>query len=127
MPTRYSDVYREVCLNIQRTVEQRIGRSLTSEEQLGIWNAGSLMMLEAVDHEIMHTPSNADLPPLLQRNAVTFHERFTTALMQAKELIAHRKMLAFLYRHRKRLEEAQTVYDLLTVTEHYPQYPTRSA
>jgi len=124
MPTRYSEAYREVCLAIQRTVEQRIGRSLTPEEQLGIWNAGSLLMLEAVEHEILHTPSNADLPLLLQRNAVTFHERFTTALMQAKELIAHRKMFALLYGHRKRLEEAQTIYDLLTVTEQYPQYPT---
>jgi len=65
MPTRYSEVYRAVCLTLQGTVEQRIGRSLTSEEQLGIWNAGSLMMLESVDHEIMHTPSHSDLPPLL--------------------------------------------------------------
>jgi len=127
MPTRYAEVYRQICLNIQTTIEHRIGRPLSEDEKLGIWNAGSLTMLESVDHELAHASSILNLPRILQHNANVFHNRFTTALEQAQSLITSRRLFALIHGHRKMLEEAQTIYDILKVTEQYSNRAERQA
>jgi hypothetical protein len=109
-----------MCLHIQTEVEQRIGRALTRDEELGIWNAGSLTMLESVDRELMHTSLATDLPNVLQHNVAIFQERFVSALAEAAKLIAQHKLRALLGRHQQQVAKAQTVYDIMKVTEQYP-------
>ena len=47
----YAESYAFVCRSLIADVEQRLGRTLTSDEQRRIWNVGSLMMLEPVERD----------------------------------------------------------------------------
>lgn len=120
MKKPYSETYRVVCLAIQRMVEQRIGRSLTTEEQGGIWNAGSLMMLEVVEHDLIDTRDNAAIPEILTAKAVDFYQRFTIARAKTEHLLAQHPVRAFFAGHHHQLKVARTMYDLMKIADQYP-------
>ncbi len=52
MRQHYSESYRLVCEAIEAGAIEKLGRVLTDEERRGIWDAGSLMMLEGIDQQI---------------------------------------------------------------------------
>lgn len=49
----YSENYRIYCEGIEKYAQQRLGRPLHPIERDGIWNAGSMMMLELVDRDVL--------------------------------------------------------------------------
>ena len=50
--TSYLDAYEQVCQALEICLQKRLGRSLDGDERLGLWNAGSLMMLESVERAL---------------------------------------------------------------------------
>lgn len=127
MSELYSSMYHAYCLAIQQMVEQRLERGLSSAEQAGIWNAGSLMMLEVVERDLVHSQDNAVLPAMLIANAEGFRDRFTAAHAKTSHLLTQHRVRAFVAGHYHQLRAAKTIYDLMLLAEQYPETRKRSS
>jgi hypothetical protein len=80
MRHHYSESYRLVCEAIETGAIEKLGRILSAEERRGIWDAGSLMMLEGIDRQIDAATSAVEVEQILVEGGVAFQERRAQAL-----------------------------------------------
>lgn len=50
MARSFAEVYAVFCQSTVETLQARLGRDVSPQERRCIWNVGSLMMLESVEH-----------------------------------------------------------------------------
>ncbi len=67
MKKKFSEVYYLYCETIEKSTQEKLGRPLTEAEQYSIWNAGSLLMLEALERDIARSQSIEEVITLLAR------------------------------------------------------------
>jgi len=59
------EINRQMSAAIQCEAEKKLGRALTEDEEYRIWNHGSFMGLEAIDHAICHAESAIEIEDYL--------------------------------------------------------------
>ena len=77
----YSQIYIAACEIVEALAIELLGRSLTEAEQRGIWNAGSLKVLESVERNITECTLDAVAMRLVSIGA-SFDERLSAAHTQ---------------------------------------------
>jgi hypothetical protein len=87
MNRRYSDIYRQFCEGVETTAQEKLGHLLSDEVRLGIWNAGSLMMLESIEQDIIDLWNVAEVEVELSKLAKAFEPNFQEALVQLSNRI----------------------------------------
>ncbi len=117
MQQPYSELYRLVCEHIEAEASRKLARPLTNEERRGIWDAGSLLMLEVVDRAIVAASTAAEVAYELAESAAAFRQRRKTVL----DLAAHHLHTALgrplTIDERERLRNVDTLYVLETIVE----------
>ncbi len=83
----FSETYRVVCAVVEKLATEKLGRSLSATERNGIWNAGSLMMLEVVERDILSKQSAESMAQELTESARTFERRFFESVLSLKTLL----------------------------------------
>jgi hypothetical protein len=83
----FSETYRTVCATVEELAAEKLGRLLTATERNGIWNAGSLMMLEVVERDILSAQNAESAARELITSAQTFERRFSDSVLSLKTLL----------------------------------------
>ena len=83
----YSEIYRIVCAAAEKLAAEKLARSLTTTERKGIWNAGSLMMLEIVEQDISAAQTAESTARQLVESSQTFKRRFSESVQSLKTLL----------------------------------------
>lgn len=79
----YSDTYIATCESLEAEAAERLGRPLNARERQGIWNAGTLMLLETVVGQGLHNAeTDADVAAVLEQMAVATTDRLPQMLRE---------------------------------------------
>lgn len=121
MTHSYTQIYGTMCKAVQEEVEGRIGRPLAPEETGAIWNAGTLMMLESVDQELVMLPSHL-IPATLVDRSEDFAVRFATSREIVRKSLTRIDYPYLSSNIAHRIDQAGNVYQLLCLIdeEHLP-------
>ena len=90
----YATLYEEACAASERAAATKLGRALTELEKPAIWNAGSLMMLEAVDQSIYYATDPAALAAELVDTGRAFEPRLQRMRDEVKVVLEQRHKLS---------------------------------
>jgi uncharacterized protein YeeX (DUF496 family) len=114
----YVEEYSNACEAVEARAREKLGRSLTAQERSGIYNAGSLMMLEPVERYINSTQRADDIARMLARLAASFEHRVQEAndlLIDQAAILLERELDAD---ERDLLRKVPTVGDAMSITDH---------
>jgi hypothetical protein len=117
MSRNYSQTYRLVCQSIQDWVQERLGRPLTAIERNGIWNAGSLMMLESVERTLEAAQSIPLLETELANLSVTFNERFQSGVEKLGEELIELLSRPLSIEEHQAINNVATLYEAMRVVD----------
>jgi hypothetical protein len=118
MKRHFSEVYRLFCEGIEADASTKLARSLTHEERLGIWNAGSLMLLEVVEREIRAATTGAAVSHMLVEGAVTFQARRTMDLDVGVERLHKALGRPLTLTERDQFHNVATLYEAMHIVEY---------
>lgn len=98
MACSYAEVYALFCQSTIETLQARLSRAVSAQEQRCIWNAGSLMMLESVERTLQEG-SLAAVEDTLRTMPQRLGRPATEAEHRALEQMEHIRVLVSLEKH----------------------------
>ena len=111
----FNQAYFATCQALELALQQRLNRPLEVDERLGIWNAGSLMMVEALERSLTTIDDLARLSQELRHTTELFRPRFEECRQKSIERLIHQGILD--PHIHDQIAAAQTVYDVLWIVE----------
>ncbi len=117
MKKKFSEVYHLYCEIVEESIREKLGRPLTEIEHYGIWNTGSLLLLELFERDLISARSIEEVVMLLARQAQTSQEALEKVLENLIERIAGVLQRSLSYEEKQKLHAIQMVEEAMRVVE----------
>jgi Na+/phosphate symporter len=120
----FSEMYHKYCESVESSIAEKVQRPLTEEEKRGIWNVGSLLLLESFERAILATPSPKDASYLLSRQISLSEERLKQTREQLIEKVTNLLQRSLSQQENNNLRAIVMVEDALRMIEQITDIPS---